>query len=151
MRLFKILFCLSLVLSLAGCATSRKETLDIKTQPLEMKVRQLERDAQQKDRKIYELESELELARSELNKVTRAKIYPERKIVAAKEGVIASKATPKRIQIALTKAGFYKGPIDGKIGKNTKNAVKEFQRKKGLEADGVVGKKTWAELGKYLD
>jgi len=139
-----------LVSSLFGCATSRKGMLDIKTQQLEMKVRELERDVQQKDKEIYELENELELARRDLNKITRVKIYPEKKIVATKEEVIASKSTPKRIQIALKKAGFYNGAIDGKIGKNTKNAIKEFQEKNGLKADGVVGKKTWAELSKYL-
>jgi len=151
MRLFKILFCLILVLSLVGCATSRREMIDIKTQQLEMKVGQLERDAQQKDRKIYELEGKLGLARSESNKITQVKIHPEKKIVTTKERVIASEATPKRIQIALKKAGFYNGPVDGKIGRNTKNAIKEFQNKNGLEADGVVGKKTWVALSKYLD
>ena len=37
--------------------------------------------------------------------------------------------------------------IDGNFGKATETAVKEFQKKNGLTADGVVGKKTWAALG----
>lgn len=37
--------------------------------------------------------------------------------------------------------------IDGDFGKATETAVKEFQKKHGLTADGVVGKKTWAALG----
>ncbi|MGL5034011.1 MAG: peptidoglycan-binding protein [Microcystaceae cyanobacterium] len=36
--------------------------------------------------------------------------------------------------------------VDGKFGNNTLTAVKLFQQKKGLEADGKVGKSTWAEL-----
>lgn len=36
---------------------------------------------------------------------------------------------------------------DGIFGKLTEEAVKEFQRAHGLEADGVVGAKTWAALG----
>lgn len=35
---------------------------------------------------------------------------------------------------------------DGKFGTQTENAVKSFQRKYGLTADGVVGPKTWAAL-----
>lgn len=53
------------------------------------------------------------------------------------------------IQKALKNAGFYAGPIDGKIGPKTKKAVREFQSAKGLKADGKVGPKTWVELEKY--
>lgn len=56
----------------------------------------------------------------------------------------------KQIQIALQKAGFYKGKIDGKIGPQTKEAIKAFQKAKGLKVDGAVGAQTWAELNKYL-
>ena len=34
------------------------------------------------------------------------------------------------------------------FGKGTLKAVKKFQKKKGLKADGVVGKKTWTALSK---
>ena len=56
----------------------------------------------------------------------------------------------KEIQTALTKAGFYSGQIDGKIGPKTKKAVENFQKAKGLKVDGKVGPKTWAELEKQL-
>ena len=56
----------------------------------------------------------------------------------------------KDIQTALKKAGFDPGAIDGKTGPRTRQAIKEFQRTKGLVPDGKVGPKTWAELGKYL-
>lgn len=54
------------------------------------------------------------------------------------------------IQRALKNAGFYAGPIDGKIGPKTKKAIQEFQSAKGLVVDGKVGMKTWAELERYL-
>ncbi|MEM7817114.1 MAG: peptidoglycan-binding domain-containing protein [Candidatus Aenigmatarchaeota archaeon] len=54
------------------------------------------------------------------------------------------------MQRALRNAGFYKGPIDGKIGPQTKNAIKEFQKANGLVPDGVVGRRTWEKLSKYL-
>ena len=59
-------------------------------------------------------------------------------------------ARNKDIQTALKAAGFYTGSIDGKMGPKTKKAVAEFQKAKGLKADGRVGSKTWAELEKYL-
>lgn len=59
-------------------------------------------------------------------------------------------ARDKDIQAALKAAGFYTGTVDGKIGPKTKKAIIEFQKAKGLKADGKVGSKTWAELEKYL-
>lgn len=56
----------------------------------------------------------------------------------------------KQIQRALRDAGFYQGPIDGKIGFQTKEAIKKFQKAKGLKADGIVGKRTLLALNKYL-
>ena len=36
---------------------------------------------------------------------------------------------------------------DGKFGKLTEAAVKQFQTSNGLKADGICGHKTWAVLG----
>lgn len=38
-------------------------------------------------------------------------------------------------------------PADGIFGPRTESAVKDFQRSKGLKADGIVGKLTWAKIG----
>lgn len=59
-------------------------------------------------------------------------------------------AKNKKIQEALKIAGFYQGEIDGKIGPQTKKAIRDFQAAKGLAVDGKVGPKTWAELEKVL-
>lgn len=49
---------------------------------------------------------------------------------------------------ALLNAKFgFSLEIDGNFGSATETAVKEFQKKNGLTADGIVGKKTWAALG----
>ncbi|MBN1526450.1 MAG: peptidoglycan-binding protein, partial [Candidatus Omnitrophica bacterium] len=55
----------------------------------------------------------------------------------------------KDIQACLKSAGYYSGSIDGVKGPMTKKAIKEFQRANGLEADGIVGKRTWEILSKY--
>lgn len=39
-------------------------------------------------------------------------------------------------------------PADGIAGKQTQNAIIEFQKKSGLTADGICGAKTWAALEK---
>ena len=75
------------------------------------------------------------------------------KIMGPQEKAIKEKLPKdrkKQIQIALQKSGFYKGKIDGKIGPQTRQAIREFQKSKGLRVDGVMGSKTWEELKKYL-
>lgn len=52
----------------------------------------------------------------------------------------------KRIQQALLQHGFAVGLVDGVWGRRTIAAVKAFQEKKGLAADGIVGPKTAAVL-----
>lgn len=52
-----------------------------------------------------------------------------------------------QIQTRLKNWGYYNGVIDGVYGTGTFNAVKSFQRKNGLTADGVAGSKTLAAMG----
>lgn len=56
-------------------------------------------------------------------------------------------STVKKMQQKLKNWGYYKGSVDGIFGKQTKEAVKYFQRKNGLTVDGIAGKKTLAALG----
>ncbi len=55
------------------------------------------------------------------------------------------------IQKALKNAGYYNGPIDGKVGSATRAAIKQFQEDQGLSADGVCGRRTWSKLSGFLD
>ena len=48
------------------------------------------------------------------------------------------------------KVGFYQGVIDGKIEPKTKEAIMKFQKAHDLKVDGIVEKRTSAELNKYL-
>lgn len=59
----------------------------------------------------------------------------------------SSGSTVKTIQKKLKNWGYYKGAVDGIFGSKTKEAVKYFQRRNGLKADGIVGNKTLAALG----
>lgn len=52
-----------------------------------------------------------------------------------------------KLQTRLKDWGYLKGPVDGTFGASTAKAVKDFQAKNGLPADGVVGEGTWRALG----
>ena len=51
------------------------------------------------------------------------------------------------IQTKLKNWGYYDGAVDGVFGSQTTQAVKYFQRKNGLPADGIVGPATLKALG----
>ncbi len=48
----------------------------------------------------------------------------------------------KALQNRLHELGYDSGEIDGIYGAGTKNAVKSFQKRNGLDADGMAGKET---------
>ena len=59
--------------------------------------------------------------------------------------------TVKTIQTKLKRWGYYKGGIDGIFGNQTRDAVKYFQRRNGLTADGIVGSATARAMGITLN
>lgn len=52
-----------------------------------------------------------------------------------------------KIQTKLKRWGYYTGNVDGIYGTQTVNAVKYFQRKNGLTADGIAGPATLKAMG----
>ncbi|MDD4956383.1 MAG: peptidoglycan-binding protein [Candidatus Omnitrophica bacterium] len=46
------------------------------------------------------------------------------------------------VQTILKNAGYYDGAIDGKLGPKSIEAIKAFQKNKGLKVDGKVGAET---------
>lgn len=57
----------------------------------------------------------------------------------------------KTLQALLNKLGFSVGAVDGDFGAKTDTAVKALQKSRGLVADGIVGKMTWAALDQTID
>ncbi|SCY79780.1 L,D-transpeptidase family protein [Microvirga guangxiensis] len=51
-----------------------------------------------------------------------------------------------KAQVLLDRARFSPGVVDGRNGENMKNAVKAFEKAKGLKADGVLDDELWAKL-----
>ncbi len=69
---------------------------------------------------------------------------PTTSFLPLKEGATGTQV--KQLQQRLQQLGFNPGSPDGAFGPATKAAVIAFQKFKKLEADGVVGEKTWTAL-----
>ena len=70
-----------------------------------------------------------------------AKTLGERTLKRGKKG-----SDVVTLQRVLAMKGYAVGPADGLFGRLTKRAVKRFQRRRGLAADGKVGALTTAAL-----
>ena len=62
---------------------------------------------------------------------------------------VATAASPRAaaLQVALRHHGMYSGTVDGLSGPGTAAAVRRFQARRGLTADGVVGPRTRRAFG----
>lgn len=58
----------------------------------------------------------------------------------------ASGNITKLLQEKLVSLGYNTNGVDGIYGSGTANAVMSFQKAKGLSADGICGRNTWAKL-----
>ncbi len=151
----KLAFILLLVF-VSGCATAgRSSRLD--SQMAQNRIAFLENEMKAKDQEIGELKDEVRQIRSQVSR--RVDVYDadsrrssqtasysqsnsnESEAIIRVDGV-----APDQVQLALKRAGFYQGPLDGKIGAKTKDAIKAFQKANSLTVDGVVGRGTWAKL-----
>ena len=55
-------------------------------------------------------------------------------------------ADARSVQTRLQELGYYQGTVDGKFGRASVNALKNFQANNGLKADGVAGSSTYEVL-----
>lgn len=64
--------------------------------------------------------------------------------------VVEGEVDPKAVQQALKNAGFNPGKVDGKMGPQTLEGIKKFQKAMSLKPDGRIGFKTLRELYDFL-
>lgn len=57
---------------------------------------------------------------------------------AAASGVISGPADVSTAQRLLTGLGYYRGPLDGVVGRQTRSAVMQFEQAQGLPSTGMV-------------
>jgi murein L,D-transpeptidase YcbB/YkuD len=128
---------------LPGCATTGGSVKQ-ENDNLKIQMQNLQTQLQQKD-------AEIDSLRKTLSSTTEEKYYASRQTRAASRGVSTEHPSGKDIQTALANAGFDPGTLDGKLGKKTRQAIRDFQKANALDADGKVGKKTWSLLAPYLE
>lgn len=78
-----------------------------------------------------------------------AALIPPAEAVTYKKG--SSGTVVSQIQTKLKNWGYYTGDVDGVYGSATERAVRAFQRKNGLTADGKAGAQTLEALGLPAD
>ncbi len=155
-------FLLAVIFMLTGCATTRApSTVD----NLQIKVAQLENAVKDQGKEMEALKFEVQDLSTQLTNIDAGTMREQveepstgsyKKLSSGTgktfpdDDVLRVAVDPEKVQLALKKAGYYDGIIDGKIGPKTKDAVKQFQKDHGLTADGVIGKKTWSEMKTYL-
>jgi len=120
----------------------------------------LERKINERDAVIFDLQNDIKAIASQLEnaeeqkkmglQVMAGESLDIRVEPSQDKGVIRIEMSSEQIQTALNSAGYYDGPIDGKIGPQTLSAIYEFQKDHDLKIDGIVGKETGAQLKQYL-
>lgn len=124
---------------LTGCATTRPKPVNPSDPSAQ--VAELQSELQAKDQEIQDLQVQLASYEESIQATPAASGGKSRLIRVLGVSV-------KDLQKALAAAGYDPGPMDGQMGKKTKSAIKAFQKKNGLKADGFVGQKTWSLLKK---
>jgi len=132
-------------LFLSGCATTGAKQKDLEIQRLHTQLSAVNAQVQAKDEEISGLREEL--SRTQEQSISSGN---ESAGDAAEKKEVKSRPTVKQIQKALKNAGYNPGSIDGKFGRQTKEAIKDFQKANNLKPDGKVGKRTWKLLRKSL-
>ena len=126
------------IFALSGCATVSKND-DLSNQGLRNKISALEAQLSEKD--------------NELNTLKESMVKTDQ---GANLGVqntdeVKQRIDVKMVQTALKNAGYFQDEVDGKMGRKTRLAIKEFQKANNLHADGRVGKNTWMVLKEYVE
>jgi peptidoglycan hydrolase-like protein with peptidoglycan-binding domain len=96
----------------------------------------------------YKEATKIEKDKKEVQKEKKEVEKKQSKSIPENVGKGARGSYVEDYQEILKYEGHYKDTLDGKFGKNTKQAVMDFQREKGIKEDGIIGKDTKRELEK---
>lgn len=132
-----------------GCASTATKTgneiqLQSQVEQLKNEVAALEAQIRSQRQEFNNLNAEF----SSVKKKKQALAFElaRKKII----GEVQTRPNTQQIKVALINAGYNPGPISMNMDKETVDAIKSFQKDNNLVADGVMGKKTWPILKRYL-
>lgn len=155
----RFIIVIALAGSLAGCATAQSPTdvnqLQIKMAQIEHQLNQRSEDIAELKYVVEELVSNVEVLADSvvsLNEFSNAIGAAIPKVSQSGSGrFLRVSVSPQEVQMALKNSGHYMGDIDGNLGSGSQRAIRAFQKDHDMTSDGIIGKKTWAELKNYLD
>ena len=136
---------LACLIFLSGCVSVVKKQNDLEVQGLKNQVAALHQQIQYKDEELNSLKASSNAGNAG-ESLNFAGTSEKRVIREAK-----SRPNARQIQLCLKNAGYDPGVVDGKIGRQTRAAIRAFQKDNNLKVDGKVGKKTWKLLSKHLE
>ena len=139
---FSVLILAGVVLT-AGCASTKARKADPQMDQQAQMV-QMQSDLAAKDQQIQELQYQLQGQQSSLS--NQSNFSTSSGSGKSSSYIRVSGVSVSQVQQALLNKGYDPGPVDGKMGKKTKRAIKDFQRNSNLKADGIIGQKTWSRL-----
>ncbi len=160
----RLSFLLVLTILLVGCSTAGKP---ISYDNTNIRLERIERNIIKKNKEIEDIKYSLETLSNKIDQISNLSQGANTVDLQDIEGsandadlsnssseggdkIIRVPISEKEVQIALKNAGYYDGAIDGKLGRKSVNAIKEFQKDFNLKVDGIVGRQTWNEMKKYL-
>jgi outer membrane murein-binding lipoprotein Lpp len=156
---FGLFAVLGVVLIFTGCASKKQTTKQINA--LQAQVGTITDELTRLDQSLQETRSSIQAEQNRVNELESQLRYSKGRLSSLREEESVIQGiyrTPSgfqlpslHIQQALKNAGYYQGTLDGKIGSQTRQAIRAFQRDNGLGADGIVGRQTWAKLKSYLE
>ena len=168
-HVFRMMLVIFILAAFSGCATMQKTQTETRNQT---RIVELEKELENRDVEIKELKGEVQKlspavepkmsssAKSADHQVSASipvaasgEISSQSQEVSAylNSDVIRVSAEAKDVQKALKNAGYYDGAIDGKVGKNTVQAIRQFQEEHALKVDGIIGNQTWTQLQTFLN
>ncbi len=128
---------------ISGCATTRPKKVE--AHDPNAHISSLQSELAAKDQQIQDLQYQLDNAQAPLPNTN----FSSSSFSGSSDKynlLRVSGVSGTDVQKALKRAGYDPGPVDGRLGKKTKSAIKAFQKGQGLTADGIIGEKTWSAL-----
>ena len=144
MRIASVLILSSVLMASTGCVSKGQHQRVVGS--LKGQVTQMDQALQAQEEKNRALEAELESLRGRRGGAGQVAAFTGG-MYRTPSGFELPAAD---IQKALKGAGYYAGPVDGKVGPDSREAIRNFQRDNSLTADGVCGRQTWTKLKTYL-